>query len=291
MTENPLVAPASRPPELRDYLPGPDELRRDGPIAHWFEEGDTWWEGAGLLEDADKLVKSTKNKDWIGAYLNYQAVGLGVLGAAVDPIGTVASLLAGWMLEHLKPLELMLDGLAGNPEIIEGRSNTWVNVSGALQQASQNFAPSIGDGTSQWEGEAADAYRKSAEDLAKLVAAAGVSADGIGPVVKIAGEAVATVRAIVRDLIAALVGQLVNAAVEEAATLGLATPVVVSQVTAATARTTARVATHIDDLLDLLGHLALVLSQLLKVLELIDKALRERDRLAQAREATGDGVN
>jgi hypothetical protein len=95
----------------------------------------------------------------------------------------------------------------------------------------------------------------------------------VGTAIEMAGLIVATVREVVRDLIADLVGRLIAWALEAAATLGLATPVVVAQATSAIAKWAARIADIVRKLTSTINNLIPLLRRLDEVFASIRRAV------------------
>lgn len=239
MTDNPLVAPRSRfdweeyKPDLRKGVPG-------NPYGPWLTNEDRPYAGVALWTDADAIVKEIESGDDFELVLEWVTGTLDALGLVIDPFGALISAGVGWLLEHVKPLKLMLDLTAGEPTIIQAKSDTWGNVSVALKDAAAEYDMSVGPQTAEWSGKAADAYRNWSKKAAALVDTTGKCAEGMAALIKMAGIAAATLRTFLRNIIATLVGKLVDWALELLATRGAASPVVMEQALVEIARTIAR---------------------------------------------------
>src|SRR5256885_794399 len=72
--------------------------------------------GAGIFNDVATTVKDFADGDWSKAAMDVATDGLDLLGAAMDPLGTLASAGVGFLIEHISFLKEGLDKLAGNPE-------------------------------------------------------------------------------------------------------------------------------------------------------------------------------
>ena len=272
---NPLVDEKALP-DPGQYGPDPTEIRNgDYSSLSPITSGGDWLKGTGPWSDAKELGENLRNGTVIEKLTSLATVELDLLGTVMDPIGTALSMLVGWMIEHLKPLKAALDGLAGNPDMIEGRSTTWDNINNAMQAAAKDLEASIKPGTSSWTGDAAENYRGSSTVLAKSMGAVGDLSSGMGALVKITGVAVAAVRDTVRDLISTLVAELIEDAIEEAASLGLATPVVVEQALGSIFRCSTRVAKTIKELLEAIAEAGEIVSKLVGLFSNIYKILKE----------------
>jgi hypothetical protein len=130
-----------------------------------------------------------------------------------------------------------------------------------------------GDLTS-WRGAAADAYRCRASNTGVLFEAMAFAADAIKVAITLSGQVVDAVRGKIQEWIAQLVGDLITWLTEEAATVGVATPVVAEQVTMAIAKQAAEIAQlliklhkTITALLPLVRHLAEIITMLHRALD------------------------
>lgn len=280
---NPLVDPKSQF-NPNDYVANPNELSKGdysslNPVTSG--PGGDWLSGTGIWADSEQLGKDIKSKDWVQVSFDSAAVGLDTLGLIQDPIGTAFSMLAGWMIDHLKPLKLILDELAGNPDTVTGVANTWTNISKALTAAANEYAAAVPPETAGWQGQAADAYRRQAGTLVQALGGAGALADGMSALVSIGAELVATVRSAVRDIIANLVGELVSDAIQEACTLGAATPVVVEEATGAIERETSVATKLIESLVKVLKNAVFIASKINTLLSEIAKILPKLQQIGK----------
>ncbi|HVK26181.1 MAG TPA: hypothetical protein VM677_32895 [Actinokineospora sp.] len=236
--------------------------------------GDAWFQGIPAIEDGEQLAKGIAEGDWVGILVGATGVSLDVLAAAFDPIGTASSYIAGWMLEHVTPLRMALDGLAGNPEVIRGYAATWQTVGMELRSAHHDLEALIDPGTQSWQGRAAEYYRASAHGVAKLLATASSGALTMSMIVTVAGELVAAVRKTVRDIIAILVGILVNATIELLGSGGLLAGLVTEQVTLEILRCVQRVSKLVARLLEVLTEIAVFIDAAKRLVDNAVKAWR-----------------
>ncbi|TDV48706.1 RHS repeat-associated core domain-containing protein [Actinophytocola oryzae] len=232
--------------------------------------------GIGIAESAQGLAHGVSNGDWVEAGLSAVGVGLEVLSMAIDPIGTLASYGVSWLIEHVQPLKEALDWFAGDPPVIQSFSETWGNVATEVAAVATDFLNETNAGTAGWTGASGDAYRTHSAEAADAIQGAAALADGISIGVMIMGEVVAFVREFIRDLVGELVGRLISWALELAATLGLATPVVVAQATAAIAKTVSRVADVIRKLVRTIGNVA---PRIRKIIDKLDEIIAKLAKL------------
>jgi uncharacterized protein YukE len=167
--------------------------------------------GGGNLKELE-LEITEKSKQNYGSMLGHiAAIGADTGSFLGDPIATMASWATTWLLEHLKPLKLMLDGLAGNPEMIKAAADTWKKIGGELNRLSEHYAAAVKRGTGGWNGSAGESYReKTAKNTIDTMDCLGTLATAMSIIVASTGEIVDAVRAAARDLIGELVGTLAS---------------------------------------------------------------------------------
>jgi RHS repeat-associated protein len=232
--------------------------------------------GIGIAEAAQGLAHGVSDGDWVEAGLSAVGVGLEVLSMVIDPIGTLASYGVSWLIEHVRPLKEALDWFAGDPPVIQSFSDTWGNVATEVNNVAKDFLQEAGTGTSGWTGPAADAYRGHAAETADAVSGAATLADGISAGVMIMGQVVSFVREFIRDLVGELVGRLISWALEEVASLGLATPLVVAQATAAITKVVNKVSDVIRRLVKTIGNVS---PRIRKIIDKLDEIMAKLAKL------------
>lgn len=166
-----------------------------------------------------------------------------------------------------------LDWLAGDPGEISAHAQTWRNIAGALHDRSADLERAVRWDTAEWQGAAADAYRTWTGQQKDAVAALAGAAETMAAVTEGAGMLVAGVRMMVRDAIAVLVSRLITYAAEEIFSLGLASPLVVEQVSTLCASWGARIAKWLRGLVSSLERLRGMTGKLGEAIEAIKKLL------------------
>jgi hypothetical protein len=186
---------------------------KGGTRTQWDEEN--WAKGGGIVGDVwDLYLEITdKNKQNYGTMAGHIAsIGANAASATADPIAALGSLAATWVLEHIKPLKLVLDGLAGNPEVVKAAATTWKNIGEELKRLGKHYTAAVNAGTGGWNGVAGSAYReKTAKNIIDVLESTGTLALTMSVVVGSTGEVVNLVRSAVRDLIGEAVGMAVSA--------------------------------------------------------------------------------
>ena len=226
----------------------------EGPVSSWA--------GLSLVEDVDQVRSGISGGSWVDTSLGGVSAGLDALAFVTDPVGTLLQYGIAWLIEHVKPLSEALDWLAGDPAEISAQSQTWRNMSAALSIEADELIRSVHWDTSEWLGEAGDAYREWSTNQQNALTALSRAGDAMATAVAVAGELIAGVRIMVRDAIAMVVGRLISYALEEIASLGLATPLLVTQVSTLCAQWSSRIARWLHGLVDSIHRLRTMTDQL-----------------------------
>lgn len=226
------------------------------------------WSGVWIAQDIETLCDGVKNGSWIEGTLGAVSAGLDALALISDPIGALLQYGVAWIIDHVKPLSEALDWLAGDPGQISAHAQTWRNVAGELTNRAADLERAVRWDVSEWTGDAADAYRSRVAQQKSTVTGIVQGAQALATITEAAGMLVAGVRMMVRDAIATLVSRLITYAVEELASFGLATPLVVEQVSTLCASWAAKIGKWLKDLSGSLSKLRGIAG---KVGELVEK--------------------
>jgi hypothetical protein len=213
------------------------------------------WTGVWIAEDIEQTVQGVQNGSWIDGSLGTLSAGLDALAFVSDPIGSLLQYGVAWLIEHVKPLSEALDWLAGDPAQIAAQAQTWRNVATDLAADADDLARAVRWEVSDWSGSAAEAYRQFAERRVQALTALGRAADGLALITEGAVMLIGTVRTMVRDAIATVVSRLIVYAGELVGTLGVATPLVVEQVSTLCASWAAKITHWLKSLLSSLREL------------------------------------
>ncbi|BBH66679.1 hypothetical protein ACTI_33640 [Actinoplanes sp. OR16] len=211
--------------------------------------------GIGIAEDIELLAEAVRNGSWIDGTLGVTGAGLDALAYVADPIGMLLQSGVAWLIEHVRPLTAALDELAGDPVQIAAAAQTWRGTAGTLRLQAEEIGWSTRLNLSEWDGIAADSYRDRSSDEERATYALAAAAETMAALTEGAGALIAAVRLLIRDAIAFLVSRLTVYAAEAAFSLGLATPLVIGQATAAISAWTTRIADFLRALLKSLQNL------------------------------------
>ena len=200
---------------------------------------------------------------WAGVWIaeDIEQISHGVRSGS-DPVGALLQYGIAWLIEHVRPLAEALDWLAGDPAQIAAHAQTWRNVAGSLRDQAESLGRSVRWDVADRTGAAGTAYRGHADHRAAHLRTLGLAADGMALLTEAAGALIGTVRIMVRDAVATVVSRLLVYAGELLATAGLATPLVVEQVTTLCAAWAARIARWLKGLIASLRELGTAVRRL-----------------------------
>jgi hypothetical protein len=148
-----------------------------------------------------------------------------------------------------------LDWLAGDPAQISAHAQTWRNAAGSLRDDADELLRLVRWDVSEWSGAASSAYRTHADHRSQSLRALARASDTMALMTEGAGVLIGAVRVLVRDAVATVVSRLIVYAGELLATAGLASPLVVEQVTTLCASWAARISRWLQGLISSLRRL------------------------------------
>jgi Tuberculosis necrotizing toxin len=222
--------------------------------------------GTFLLEDGESLVAAVKSGDWVSGGMAAFGAAMDIAATVSDPLGSLVAAGLGWVMEHLEPLKTWLDQLTGDAGQVAGFSGTWGNISTQMTSSADELVRILKD-VDPLDGEAIAAYLAFQSDVEKHLRGAGTWASAMSIGLEIASTIVKMVHDLVRDAIAQIVGAVVSYAAELVVSVGLATPLVIEQVTTRVASLATRVGKSITRLLESGKELTSLLRQLKKLFE------------------------
>lgn len=208
---------------------------------------------AGAMVDAVPVAGAVasacedfKEGQWAAGIVDVGAAAFDVVTMFFDPIGTLASSCAGFLMDYIPPLHQELELLTGSPEMVRAMAGTWDNLAKELDNITAEHRHTTANLIADWEGPAAYSVERTAAGLEtwldSVIKACANAAEGL----RIMAMVVEVVYEIVKSIISDLVGQLISAVIEEIATLGVGTPVVAAQAGTKIANTIVRVAKWVE---------------------------------------------
>jgi hypothetical protein len=229
------------------------------PLVAERQDSTRLWSGITLVEGIVDLKNGINSGSWVSTTIGSAFVAVDAALLVVDPLGSLLSWAVAGIIEHVKPLSDALDWLAGDPDQVAANAQTWANIAQHTTRAADELRESVWREIPGWAGPAADAYRAAVER--ELVALQGFaeSAAAKSSAIALSGNIVLVVRTTIRDLIADLASVLIlripEWTAEAGLTLGLASPLVIAQVSALAAKWSLKISQLLYDLLDSLRRL------------------------------------
>ena len=231
------------------------------------------WAGIWLADDVQSIRGAVQDRSWAELSVAGASAGMDVLAFVADPFGSLLQYGIAWLMEHVRPLAEALDWLAGDPNAIAAQTQTWRNIAGALRDNTDDLIRAVRWDTTDWEGEAGDAYRTWSTNQQNTITALARAADTMAVMTDAAASLIAGVRQMVRDAIAVVVAHLIDYAIEELASLGAATAVVANQAAILCATWSDRISRWMRDLLSSLSRLSTLGDRLKEALAAIKDLL------------------
>jgi hypothetical protein len=161
--------------------------------------------GAGLISDIGNLTADNDPWDYT---IDGACTALDTIGLAFDPFGAIASAGVGWLLQHVEFLREPIDKLTGDAAAITAVSETWSNIAKSLDRDAADYVSAL-KSTEHWTGQAADDYRRAAEDLRAVLEATANHAMHASDGIMAAGILVGTERSIIYGMISDFIGRVV----------------------------------------------------------------------------------
>lgn len=232
--------------------------------------------GAGALESVTDLCTSLKSGDWVASGMAGVGAALDIAATVSDPLGSLIGAGLGWLMEHLEPLKGWLNDLAGDAGAVLGFADTWSNVATAMGAAGDELNRVVRSDLEAMSGASITAYAAYTDKLADHIRVTGTSASAIGEALKTCATVVKVVHDLVRDTLAQLVGSIISWVAEAVFSVGLATPVIIGQVTTRVSSLATKVGKSVTDVLTSAKSLKNLLEALEGALGGVAKGIRAK---------------
>ena len=167
--------------------------------------------GAGPVESITGILDSMAGGAPIAAGGQMAGLGLQALGFMDNPLQTLATSVIGWLLEHLGPLNWVLDVTTGDPAAVDDAAQRFVAAANQLDALARGHAGSLSRDLPTYFSAATgtDDVSKSARAFHGAMTArfedlrtASATCSGIASLITLSGEVVALTRGVIRDMLA-----------------------------------------------------------------------------------------
>ena len=143
----------------RGGTPAPTGGLRVGDLVASRVDTTTTWQGAGLLEDIESLNSSLAQGSWLGAGLSTVGAVADVASGLMNPIATLVSWGAGYLIEHFEPFKQWMDELAGSADQVRAHAQTWTNTAEAMSAQADSLESDVASLLVDGSGQMVEAVR------------------------------------------------------------------------------------------------------------------------------------
>lgn len=161
--------------------------------------------------------------EWVAAGLNTGG-SMAALDATMRPIEALGRVGLGFLTSYVRPLQAVVDRMAGKASTIQSVADTWQQVSAEVQEIEQRLSQAVATETAQWQGAAGDRYRARAAEISSALNRITALADAVSSATTTMGQALASGRQQAGDQLTALVQQLISRAAPAIVAQGGITP-------------------------------------------------------------------
>ncbi len=229
--------------------------------------------GIGIIGDIESLVAETKNDGWLGEFGAVISLGANSVSAAFNPIASASGWVVSWIIDHLHPLQDMLQDFTGDPDEVNAGASTWANIAQSAHAEADEIDSLLGkiDGESS---KTLDAYRGKVKDLGEILRAQGDAANEIAGMLQKQAGIVDFLYNFIRDLISEAIGIFIQSATEALLSVGTAIPLVVAQISAWVSEKVAYVTKWVNKALDAFAEAGKLQAKLANALRSIGRFAR-----------------
>ena len=246
----------------RGGTPAPTGGLRVGDLVASRVDTTTTWQGAGLLEDIESLNSSLAQGSWLGAGLSTVGAVADVASGLMNPIATLVSWGAGYLIEHFEPFKQWMDELAGSADQVRAHAQTWTNTAEAMSAQADSLESDVASLLVDGSGQMVEAVRVRCAQTIDALRAGASATSAVSTALGVLAEVVGVVHGIVVSTLSDIIGQLTQAILEEVCSIGLATPVVAAQISTKVTAYSANVMPKITSLTNSAHNLTHMTSEL-----------------------------
>ncbi|MBT0992925.1 hypothetical protein KIN34_01290 [Cellulomonas sp. DKR-3] len=233
--------------------------------------------GSGLPEDILNVVNDLGSGRWVAAAVTGLGAAAGAVGLVLDPIGELASMGAGWVLEHLHPLCDWFNDFTGDFQQVERSADQWAAVGLTVGAVATGLRDDAARDLVGLEGAHVAAYRVHSGMQATLVDGLGAVCNGVSAAVRVCASIVHAVHDLIREALSELVAMVSSALGQALLTGGLALPKIAADVGKRVARLAQRLALTVTGTLETIANL---LRRTDDLPELLSRVVARVDRMA-----------
>lgn len=185
--------------------------------------------GAGILDSGSTTINALCSGNWVDAALSGVSTVLDAAATAADPLGSLLAAGIGWALDHLNPIKDWFNDVAGNPESVAAKGESWANIAGGMEPLAQSWQDSL-DKIAWMSGDAISSYRAQADARITTLRRLKGSSEGAAQAMDLVAMVVSFVHSFLRDILSSLVGAILSWVAQTVLSLGTLIPWVCSQI-------------------------------------------------------------
>ena len=225
------------------------------------------------IKDIKDFCSATQDSGWQGEFSSAASLGASAVSMAFHPIATVTGWVTSWIIDHLHPLQDMLQEFTGDSDEINAGSSTWTNISNASGNNAADLESLLGKIEDQ-KSKTLDAYRKKVDTLKQVFETQKEAAAQIADTLKQQAAIADFIYGMIRDAISEAIGEFFEDVAIEVFSLGTGTPLVVAKITARVGEKVAEITKYVNKALDAFAKLS-------KITEKLVQGLRGLVKMAQ----------
>ena len=180
----------------------------------------------------------------------------------MNPIATLVSWGAGYLIEHFEPFKQWMDELAGSADQVRAHAQTWTNTAEAMSAQADSLESDVASLLVDGSGQMVEAARVRCAQTIDALRAGASATSAMSTALGVLAEVVGVVHGIVVSTLSDIIGQLTQAILEEVCSIGLATPVVAAQISTKVTAYSANVMPKITSLTNSAHNLTHMTSEL-----------------------------
>ncbi|WP_156971790.1 hypothetical protein [Knoellia flava] len=154
--------------------------------------------GAGILDSGSTTINALCSGNWVDAALSGVSTVLDAAATAADPLGSLLAAGIGWALDHLNPIKDWFNDVAGNPESVAAKGESWANIAGGMEPLAQSWQDSL-DKIAWMSGDAISSYRAQADARITTLRRLKGSSEGAAQAMDLVAMVVSFVHSFLRD--------------------------------------------------------------------------------------------
>lgn len=185
--------------------------------------------GAGILDSGSSTITALCQGNWVDAALSGVSTVLDAAATVADPLGSLLAAGIGWALDHLNPIKDWFNDVAGNPESVSAKGESWANIAGGMEPLAQSWQTSL-DNITWMSGDAIESYFAQANARIETLKQLKGSSEGASEALQVVAVIVSFVHSFLRDILSSLAGAIISWVLQSVLSLGTLIPWVCGQI-------------------------------------------------------------